>query len=113
MLFYRPGQKHIAMRELMGQQSTENGGLIPISWIDQLHASEIDVQDRPRCIYLGIDPGGGGPGELGVIGLIETLHPEYGTRLAVSFCFLCLCFFYWPKISASMFVMRGKYSRRP
>lgn len=94
MLFYRPGQKHVAMRELMGQQNSETGGLIPVEWMENFHTSSIPVEDRPRAIYLGIDPGGGGPGELGVIGIAETISLEHGPRLAVSMCFVCVCVFF-------------------
>lgn len=94
MLFYRPGQKHVAMRELMGQQASDTSGLIPDEWIKTFHNSTVDIKDRPRAIYLGIDPGGGGPGELGVIGIAETLSPEHGARLAVSA--VCVwCYFYF------------------
>ena len=85
MLFYRPGQKHVMMRELLGQQSSESGGLIPAIWIERFHTSEMVPEDRPRAIYLGIDPGGGGPGELGVIAVAETMSMQYGPRLVVSF----------------------------
>lgn len=97
MLFYRPGQKHVAMRELMGQQASGNGGLLASEWVEAFHASEVLLRDRPRAIYLGIDPGGGGPGELGVVGIVETMSMERGAQLAVGFLFfrpLSILFFY-------------------
>jgi hypothetical protein len=87
MLFYGPGEKHVAMRELMGQQAGGNSGLLPQDRIERFHASSIIISDMPRAIYIGIDPGGGGPGELGIVGIAETMSMEYGQKLAVRFFF--------------------------
>jgi len=83
MLFYRAGQEHVAQRELMGQAASNSGNLIHDSWIGTLKTRCIDIVVPPRCVYLAIDPGGGGPGELGVIAMVETPTPV-GDRLAVS-----------------------------
>jgi hypothetical protein len=90
MLFYRPGQKHVAMRELMGQQASDTGGLLPDEWVSNFHDSCVNLEDRPRAIYLGIDPGGGGPGELGIIGIAETMSMQNGPKLAVGLLFFPL-----------------------
>lgn len=93
MLFYRAGQKHVAQRELMGQSATNSGSVLHEDWIQAFGASSIPLVTQPRCIYLAIDPGGGGPGELGIIAMVETASRE-GTRLAVSkktffYCTFC------------------------
>jgi len=84
MLFYREGQKHVAQRELMGQSASNAGSVIHDTWIDTFAESSIPIVTAPRCIYLSIDPGGGGPGELGIIAMVET-STVHGTRLTVSF----------------------------
>jgi hypothetical protein len=73
------------MRELFGQQNQNTSGLLHDAWMEKLLVSEIHIEDPVRCLYMAVDPGGGGPGELGVIGIVETISPKYGARLAVIF----------------------------
>jgi len=84
MRFYRPEQKHIAQRELLGQQASGSTGLIPKERIERFSTSSVIIPLVPnfRCIYLGIDPGGGGPGELGIVGMAE-LVTDIGPKLVV------------------------------
>ena len=83
LLFYRDGQQAVALRELFGEQSKNTSGLLPEPWIERFLKSEIHIKDPVRALYLAVDPGGGGPGELGIVGIVETLSVEYGARLAV------------------------------
>lgn len=91
LLFYRDGQQAVALRELFGEQSKNTSGLLPEPWIERFLKSEIHIKDPVRALYLAVDPGGGGPGELGIVGIVETLSVEYGARLAVrrSVCMCC------------------------
>ena len=73
LLLYRENQKHVAMRELYGVAAGGSGGLIPDSDIEQLRNNISKLNKPARCIYLGIDPGGGGPGDLGIVGMVETI----------------------------------------
>jgi len=81
--FYRPNQKHIAMRELYGATTDGGGGLISERLIQRLQESTITVNGPVRAVYIGIDPGGGGEGKLGVCAMVETLS-DRGAKLAVS-----------------------------
>ena len=85
LLFYRDGQQAVAMRELFGQQTANTSGLLADKWIEGLFTSEIHIAETEtvRALYMAVDPGGGGPGELGVVGIVETVSAQYGARLAV------------------------------
>lgn len=88
-LLYPPNKKHIAMRELFGQAAGGSGGLIPDDDIQVLHSNICSIELPPRAIYLGIDPGGGGPGELGIVAMVETMTPE-GPRTVVRIIFFLI-----------------------
>lgn len=77
------------MRELFGQQTANTSGLLAEKWIEGLFTSEIHIAETEtvRALYMAVDPGGGGPGELGVVGIVETVSAQYGARLAVCFFF--------------------------
>jgi len=70
-LFYREEDRHLAMRELMGQRADGSSGRLMENWIKNFSMTREPISMRPRCVYLGIDPGGGGAGELGITGMVE------------------------------------------
>jgi len=83
LALYRDNQRHVAMRELFGQAASGAGGLFPQEYIDRFTNAVDSLDVAPRCIYLGIDPSGGGIGEMGVVAMIETAGPN-GMRFMVS-----------------------------
>lgn len=93
LTLYRDHQKHVAMRELFGQAASGSGGLLPAEYIKQVSESVDALENPPRCIYLAIDPSGGGLGELGVVALVEDWGPK-GMRFVVSYCAACGLFFF-------------------
>lgn len=80
---YRANQTHVMMREILGQSASGSGGILPQQYIDDFIKSVDTLENPPRCIYLAIDPSGGGTGELGIVGLIETWGNQ-GPRFMVS-----------------------------
>lgn len=87
LALYRDGQQAVALRELFGQASKNTTNLIPTEHSDLFKKSTVHITDPVRALYIGIDPGGGGPGELGVVGIAETFDNQGtipGPRLAVS-----------------------------
>lgn len=91
LTLYRDNQKHVAMRELFGQAASGTGGLLPAEYIEQFKNSISALETPPRCIYLGIDPSGGGLGELGVVAMVEDISAR-GMRFVVSTSRMCSVF---------------------
>jgi hypothetical protein len=85
-LFYGDGDEAIGGRELYGVGNKASNNLLLSKVIERFRASSVKVVDQVRALYLAIDPGGGGPGDLGIVGIVET-NSERGPRLAVSFIF--------------------------
>lgn len=86
LALYRDGQQAVALRELFGQASKNTTNLIPTEHSDLFLKSAVHITSPVRALYIGIDPGGGGPGELGVVGIAETFDLQGsipGPRLAV------------------------------
>lgn len=86
-LFYRKGQDAVRGRELFGIANKNTSNLLPPSHVDLFFKSSVHITVPARVLYLAIDPGGGGPGELGIVGLVDTMvssGPTAGARLAVS-----------------------------
>lgn len=86
-LFYRTGQGAVQARELFGIASKNNTGLLQPGQVDLFWKSSVHISAPVPVLYLAIDPGGGGSGEMGIIGLVDTVIIEGtqpGPRLAVS-----------------------------
>lgn len=99
MLFYKPEQRHLMMRELRGIPSDANRELLVRKVREQFRdAPPVSIQRAPRAIYLGIDPGGGGPGEMGLVATIESIT-EYGKPITAVgifyFYFFLWCWWWW------------------
>lgn len=85
--FYRKGQDAVRGRELFGIANKNTSNLLPPTHVDLFFNSSVEVREPARVLYLAIDPGGGGPGELGMVGLVEShvsSGPAAGARLVVS-----------------------------
>jgi hypothetical protein len=86
-LFYRKGQDAVRGRELFGIANKNTSNLLPSTHVDLFFNSSIHITEPARVLYLAIDPGGGGPGELGLVGVVDAnvmVGPAGGSRLAVS-----------------------------
>ena len=81
--------------ELLGMDTDERGSIIPMKDIEAFQSNVIKMDKPPRCVYLSIDPGGGGKNsEMGIVIAAEVVGP-YGVKIAVSvfsFNLLSLCF---------------------
>jgi hypothetical protein len=75
-----------AMEEMYGQESKSKGGVIPESKVQEFKKNIRQLTHRPRCVYISIDPGGGGnSSEMGVIVAAEINSPSNGIKLVVCF----------------------------
>lgn len=86
-LFYRNGQGAVQARELFGIASKNNTGLLPPAHVEMFFKSSVHISAPVPVLYLAIDPGGGGSGEMGVVGLVDTVITEgaqTGPRFVVS-----------------------------
>lgn len=73
--------------ELLGMDTSERGSIIPSKDIEAFQSNVIKMDKPPRCVYLSIDPGGGGKNsEMGIIIAAEVVGP-YGVKIAVSYFF--------------------------
>jgi len=95
--FYE-GDDHLAERELLGQTADDSTGLLPPERIQRFLSRRIKLPVNPNiaCVYLAIDPGGGGPGKMGIVAMVS-VHTEYGDGLVVK-KILFIIFFYFSKI---------------
>lgn len=84
LLFYRDNQGAQIVREFFGQQSQNRDQLLLPEWIEKFHSRSVHITDAVRALYMAVDPGGGGPGELGVVAIAET-DTAQGPKLVVSF----------------------------
>lgn len=84
MSLYRANQTHVMMREILGQSASGQGGILPQQYIDDFIKSVDTLENAPRCIYLAIDPAGGGTGEMGIVALVETWG-DTGPRFMVHY----------------------------
>lgn len=74
------------MRELRGVPSDANRELIQRSLRDRFRdEAPVEIVRRPPVIYLGIDPGGGGSGELGIVATTETINEHARKITAVCY----------------------------
>jgi len=70
--------------ELLGMDTDERGSIIPMKDIEAFQSNVIKMDKPPRCVYLSIDPGGGGKNsEMGIVIAAEVVGP-YGVKIAVS-----------------------------
>jgi len=79
---YPPNRSANRDQELFGITQTYSKGLVPPELIEDLSKNIEDLRHPARCVYLGIDPGGGGDGKLGIVGVAEQLT-EYGQIFTV------------------------------
>lgn len=84
LALYPENKKFLALRELFGQAAGGSSGLLSQEGIDQLHSHFVDLDHKAQCIYLSIDPGGGGDGRMGLTAMVDanTIH---GPRVVVIF----------------------------
>lgn len=83
-LGYRAGQTAAKLRETFGVTTSGTNRLIPDQFVNQFFKSMIEVDPQPRCIYMGIDPSGGGDSEMGVAAIVESFTQKDFMKLAVS-----------------------------
>jgi len=82
---YQDGDRDTMMEEMYGQESTSKGGIIPDSKVQQFKENIKILTHRPRCVYVSMDPGGGGKSsQMGVIVAAEMNTPASGVKLVVS-----------------------------
>jgi hypothetical protein len=84
-LMYQDGDYDKAMEEMYGQESKSKGGIIPDEKVTEFKANVKKLTNRPRCVYISLDPGGGGKSsQMGVIIAAEMNTASSGVKLIVS-----------------------------
>jgi hypothetical protein len=85
MAIYGDGDDYdVGMEENLGIESKSKGGIIPNVMVEEFKENIAAFNMRPRCIYLSIDPGGGGKGsQIGVVIAAEMNTPSKGVVLTV------------------------------
>jgi hypothetical protein len=64
--FYGAGQDHVYAREILGEIASGARGAYNAKLLARVRAlPRYAMRAAPRALYFGIDPGGGGPGEMG------------------------------------------------
>jgi hypothetical protein len=93
---YQDGDYDTMMEEMYGLESSSKGGIIPDSAVQSFRENVKTLTHRPRCVYISIDPGGGGKGsQMGVIVAAELNTAASGVKLIVSGLLLCFCLLCW------------------
>lgn len=86
LLMYGQGNEETAGEELLGQERTSKGGIIPDEFVDQFKHNICELSHRPRAVYCSFDPGGGSvSGQLGITVIVEINTITEGVKLVVSF----------------------------
>lgn len=103
MAFYGDGDDYaVGMEEGLGIESKSNGGIIPNIMVEEFKENIQGFNMRPRCVYLSIDPGGGGKGsQIGVIIAAEINTPSKGVTLTVILFSNIHFYFLWYSRSSS------------
>lgn len=85
MAIYGDGDDYaVGMEENLGIESKTGGGIIPNIMVEEFKENILEFNMRPRCVYLSVDPGGGGKGsQIGVIIAAEINTPSKGVTLTV------------------------------
>jgi len=66
------GDVSTMLQELFGVATSSDSTFFTEEEIHNIiHGVPISINARPPCIYLAIDPGGGGPGELSAVAMVE------------------------------------------
>lgn len=88
MAIYGDGDDYaVGMEENLGIESKTGGGIIPNIMVEEFKENILEFNMRPRCVYLSVDPGGGGKGsQIGVIIAAEINTPSKGVTLTVILC---------------------------
>jgi hypothetical protein len=85
-LMYQDGDVDKAMEEMYGQEAKTKGGIIPDEKVREFKENVRQLTHRPRCVYISLDPGGGGKSsQMGVIIAAEINTASSGVKLVVSF----------------------------
>lgn len=91
---YQDGDYDTMMEEMYGLESNSKGGIIPDSAVKTFLENIKTLLHRPRCVYISIDPGGGGKGsQMGVIVAAELNTAASGVKIDVSFFLYAFVFF--------------------
>lgn len=70
--------------ELYGYEVSTRGRIIDQETVDTFRTHVIDFNQHPRCVYVSIDPSGGGSGsQLGIVVAAEYVDPKFGPKLTV------------------------------
>ncbi len=90
--------KKSAQSELAGFSSREASNILSRAQIDMLMKSDpVTINHQISCVYLSVDPSGGGSSRLGIVAYCEVMT-ENGQRNVVrdmeSFIFCVYSFFY-------------------
>lgn len=97
-LGYRAGQSAAKLRETAGVTTSGVDRLIPADYITRFFNTRVKVKSpsltlqidgKPRCLYLAIDPSGGGDSELGIVGIVESYTQTDLAKLVVSLFLNC------------------------
>ena len=97
LLMFRNAQS-TAVRELFGQQTQSKDNLLQDEWIERFYKSSATFEHSVRALYMGVDPGGGGSGQMGVCVIAEVRPSPADARLAVSFSVSTDLFFFFIQI---------------
>ena len=97
------GQEHIYAREILGEIASGARSAYAAKLLDRAKALQPYVfKAPPRALYFGVDPGGGGPGEMGigvvadtggmfvVSALCRARHAHSSRARAHCFCFMSM-----------------------
>jgi hypothetical protein len=82
LALFPAGNRSQAEKELLNVDTGAGNHLLKESDINKFINSMIHVTKKPRCIYIGIDPGGGGLGHMGLCAIAEQPTVD-GDTLAV------------------------------
>ena len=70
--FYGEGQEHLHLREILGEVADSSRGAIASSLIKRFRVLEPrPILHPPKAIYMAVDPGGGGAGEMGIVACVD------------------------------------------
>lgn len=89
MLMYSEGDADTAKEELLGQERSSKGGIIPDEYVEQFKHNVCELGHRPRAVYCSFDPGGGSStGQLGITMAVEINTISEGVKLVVRIVFI-------------------------
>jgi phosphopantothenoylcysteine synthetase/decarboxylase len=113
-LMYQEGDLDTAMEEMYAQESKSKGGIIPESKVKEFKENIRQLTNRPRCVYISIDPGGGGKSsQMGVVVAAEINSASSGVKLVVSSFFTVVSVFSSPPLPSLFPSLRSAVSHAP